>query len=184
VRSGGPDGSRSGGLCVAGRIVLPARCTLGSAVHSGARAWRPHPVIWPEKRSERVFLFSVGLPFVVIMLFKLLDPRGGIPQGDLRGDDPGYFVPGAVFFLFISALATLAAVGPLRSPEPWGRAWRIMAGLASVALGLVAYLSHQQQFEVGDPRGEPWFWPGILGLFALIGLGFMLLAFRRPQAAK
>jgi hypothetical protein len=78
--------------------------------------------MWPEKRSDRLFFLVLGLFLVSMMLFVLVDPRGGFPQGYLMGDDPGYFVPSAVFLLFFGALGILAAAGPRRSQEPWGRA--------------------------------------------------------------
>lgn len=137
--------------------------------------------MWPEKRFDRFFLLVFGVIFVSLMVSKLLDPRGGIPVGDLRGDDPGYFVQGAVIFIVMGSLAILAAIGPRRSNERWLRIARILGGLATIALGVAAYLNRYQSSTAGDPRNEPWFWPGILAWLTSVGVAISLSAILPPR---
>jgi hypothetical protein len=133
--------------------------------------------MWPEKPFDRISGLLFGVVVLPYMVSVLLDPRGGIPIGDARGDDPGYFVLGAVYFIVGASLVVLASVGPRRRNESWERAARVLGGLAFIALGLTAYLNRYQSTTVGDPRNEPWFWPGILAWLTAVGVAISLSAF-------
>jgi hypothetical protein len=130
-------------------------------------------VPWPDERRDRIFPLGFGLIAVVMTLPRLLDPRGGFPPGDLRGGDPGYFVPSLVMFLVIGPLAILASLLPRTNNERVARLGRIAAGIVSIGIGIAAFFNHPE-YGASDLRSNPWFWPGMLLWFGFVGAALIV----------
>jgi hypothetical protein len=137
-------------------------------------------VPWPDERPQRIFPLGFGLIALAMTLPSLLDPRGGFPPGDLRGGDPGYFVPGLLFFVVLGTLAILSALLPMTDNERLARAGRIAAGIASMAIGIGLLLNHAQ-YSASDPRSNTLFWPAMFGWFAFVGVVLIAASFVAPR---